>query len=134
MQLQSISDKTAIGISALCAIHCLFVPLAVLALPSLSGSFFVDEHFHQFLIYLVLPVSIIAMTLGCRKHSQYRVWALGGAGLVLLVAAAFVMHDLVGELGEQLMTVAGTFLIAGAHWQNYRLCREKSCGCKGQSA
>ena len=131
MQIQYLTDKTAIGISMLCAIHCVMTPLAVLAIPSFGASFFADEHFHQLLIYMVLPISVVAMTLGCRKHRNFRVWGLGGAGLACLVAAAFFLHDLIGERGEQLMTLLGTVLVASAHWQNYKLCRKQSCQCDG---
>ena len=125
MQVQTFGDKAAIGISLICALHCIATPLLLLSIPAIGSWFIADEHFHQLLIYLVLPISVMALALGCRKHSNYRIFILGGCGLATLIAAAFFMHDLVGESGEQILTLIGTCLVTLAHWQNYQLCRSE---------
>jgi len=126
MQVQTFGDKTAIGISVFCVLHCVVTPLIVLSLPAATGWFIADEHFHQLLIYMVLPISIVALMLGCRKHASVKVISAGIVGLVVLVAAAFFVHDVVGQLGEQLLTVVGTDFVSYAHWQNYLFCRLKT--------
>lgn len=129
MSIQPLTDKIAISISAFCAVHCIVMPLVIVLLPTLAGAFFSGEQFHQILILLIVPISLIALTLGCRKHARISVAAWGGAGMLLLVSAAFFAHDLIGETGEQLLTLLGASVIAYGHWLNYRLCRQLDCQC-----
>jgi len=48
-------DKMAIGLSMICTLHCLMLPIALVILPSLSASIFGDEGFHQWLLMAVIP-------------------------------------------------------------------------------
>jgi len=126
--LQLVLDRLALGLSAACALHCLLAPVALVTLPVLAGSVLADEHFHQVLLLLVLPASVVALALGCRRHKDTRVLALGAMGLSILVLTAALGHDLAGKLGEKLMTVAGALALSTGHARNYRLCRRSSCG------
>ena len=100
-------DKAAIGISALCVVHCLAMPLALVALPALASLPVADEHFHLALVFVVIPTSMIALTLGCRRHQRWHVAAWGGVGVVILTVAAVLGHDLLGEMAEKTLTVIG---------------------------
>ena len=120
-------DKAAIGLSTLCAIHCLFLPVALTMLPSLALVPVGKESFHLLLICFVLPTSIIALTLGCRRHKERRMLVWGGAGLIVLAATAALGHDFLGEVLEKSATVLGTILVATAHFINYRCCRTLDC-------
>jgi hypothetical protein len=120
-------DKAAIGLSTLCAIHCLFLPVALTMLPSLALMPVGEESFHLLLVCLVLPTSIIALTLGCRRHKERRMLLWGGAGLIVLVVTAALGHDFFGEVLEKSATVLGTILVATAHFINYRCCRTLDC-------
>ena len=115
------------GLSTVCAVHCLLMPVAVVMLPSLAALPFADERFHILLVFFVLPLSIVALTMGCRKHRSSRVMAVGVSGLVLLVGAALVGHDLFGELMEKTATVVGAGLVALSHVMNFRKCRALDC-------
>ncbi len=126
--LQTISDKTAIGLSLLCTLHCLALPLAIVLLPSIAALPLADEVFHLWMVFAVIPISIYALTLGCKKHKHYRLLGLGAVGLGLLIVAAFVGHDLLGEFGEKTLTVIGASIIALGHFWNYRLCQEHESG------
>ena len=120
-------DKSSVGLSTVCAVHCLLMPVAVVMLPSLAALPFADERFHILLVFFVLPLSIVALTMGCRKHRSWRVMAVGLSGLVLLVGAALVGHDLFGELMEKTATVVGAGLVALSHVMNYKKCRALDC-------
>ena len=65
MPLTSVLDKSAIGLSVLCLIHCLALPLALVTSFSFSALWVADESFHQLLVFLVLPTSFLALALGC---------------------------------------------------------------------
>ena len=120
-------DKSSVGLSTVCAVHCLLMPVAVVMLPSLATLPFADERFHVLLVFFVLPLSTLALTMGCRKHKSWRVMAVGVVGLVLLVGAALAGHDLFGELIEKSATVIGAGLVALSHVMNFRECRAVDC-------
>lgn len=120
-------DKSSVGLSTVCAVHCLLMPVAVVILPSLAALPFADERFHLLLVFFVLPLSTVALTMGCRKHKSWRVMAVGVVGLVLLVGAALGGHDLFGELIEKSATVIGAGLVALSHVMNFRECRALDC-------
>ena len=120
-------DKLAVSTSALCAIHCLSLPLLLGFLPALGSTIFGQESFHTMLLWLVIPLSLFALSMGCRKHKDLRVLLIGFAGLVVLIAAAVMGHDLLSETGERVMTLIGASAIAAGHLRNYSLCRRVQC-------
>jgi type IV secretory pathway VirB2 component (pilin) len=123
--MYSALDRVAIGMSLLCAVHCVFLPFALVALPALSATLLGDEAFHRLVLIAVIPTSVIALSTGCRKHGSWRTLLTGFLGLAILVAAAFFGHDLVGETGEKVATVLGASVIALSHFQNLRLCNRQ---------
>ena len=127
--LQAYADKTAIALSLMCAIHCLALPVLVATLPVLTSLNLTDEAFHTWLLYGVIPTSIIALFLGCKKHCQFKVGILGSIGLIILIASATFVSDLFGETGEKAFTLLGATLIAASHFTNHRLCKIKACSC-----
>lgn len=130
MNNQATLDKSAIAISVVCAVHCLALPIVTVMYPSLIGYFFAEESFHRWLSFVVLPLSVTALWMGCRHHKSVRVSTLGAAGLLVLVFAALFGHDVLGEAGEKVATVIGAGLIAIAHYLNFRLClAHRNCSC-----
>jgi hypothetical protein len=126
--LQTNFDKVAIGFSALCLVHCLLLPVAVVLLPTVGLlSFLSDEIFHLAMVALVLPVSAVALTLGCKQHRDWLVIGLGVLGLSVLVLTAVFAHDYLGKELEVVFTVVGALIVAACHIQNYRLCQAIDC-------
>ena len=120
-------DRVAISASGICAIHCLCLPLILSILPALGATFFGQEAFHVVLLWLVIPLSVVALTMGCRKHKNWVVGVLGLVGLALLIVAAVFGHDFLGETGERFATLAGALFIGVGHYRNYTLCRRAEC-------
>jgi hypothetical protein len=111
-------DGLALTLSGLCLLHCLAVPVA------LGLSLLADERLHLWMLLVVLPTSLLAVSLGCRRHGQWRLAAWATAGLVLMTAAAGGgALQALPELGERLLTSAGSLLLAACHIRNYRACR-----------
>ena len=100
-------DGAAIGLSALCAIHCLALPIALTMLPVIATIPLGDESFHKALLFLVIPASAIGLTLGCRRHRQWLVMFWGVSGLLVMTFAALFGHDLFGEALEKVATLFG---------------------------
>ena len=116
-------DKIAVSTSAMCALHCMCLPLLLGFFPAVGATFFGEESFHVLLLWCVIPLSIISLSIGCRKHKDSFVATLGVAGVTLLSLAAFFGHEFLGESGERVTTLIGAIIIAGGHLRNYTLCR-----------
>jgi len=123
MNTQTIFDTGAITLSLVCAVHCLALPVLAVMTPAFMGYFITDESFHRWLAFVVIPVSLFALTLGCRRHKTLLVVTLGASGIVVLLFAAVFGHDVPGENVEKVATLLGAGLIAIAHYYNYRLCQ-----------
>jgi hypothetical protein len=117
-------DKVAIGFSAICALHCILLPVALIFLPALSTTFLGSEDFHKALLYFVVPSSAIALFLGCKMHGKNHVYVYGAVGIGALLIASFFGHDLFGESGEKLLTLLGAGIISLGHIKNQKLCAE----------
>lgn len=116
---KALLDKLAVALSGLCLLHCLALPFAVALLPFI-GQFGAD-HFHAELLFFVVPVSLIALTAGFRRHGHREVLTFGALGLIVLVIGGTVVHELYGNTPDRIMTVAGSIILAGTHYRNFRL-------------
>jgi uncharacterized membrane protein len=83
-----------------------------------------NEAFHFWMIVVVLPVSVFALTLGCKQHNRYHVMIFGVIGLVLLVSAIVAGDVIFGENGEKILTILGAGFVTVGHLMNFRLCRQ----------
>lgn len=132
--IQTLTDKTAIGLSLACAVHCLATPLLIVLLPSLSALNLDNEAFHLWLVAAVIPTSAYALTMGCKQHKQFRFIAFGIVGLTCLILAVLLGESLLSETGEKVLTMIGAGIIAYTHYQNYRLCQHhNNCNCADEN-
>lgn len=128
MQLTSLKmDKAAVGLSLMCVAHCLLTPIAIVMLPALGATFLEDERFHYVILFLVLPTSLLALTIGCRKHRRVEIVLIGLTGLFILFSVLIIGEELLGKFGEKATTVLGTLIIAFAHVRNFMLCQRHKC-------
>lgn len=126
---QEMTDKFAISLSLLCAAHCLLLPIAVVMIPSGIAMHLQNEAFHLWMVLAVIPSSIYALTIGCKAHRNFSLLFIGSLGLVLLVSALVIPHEILGEFGEKALTTLGASLIALSHFKNYRLCQKPQTRC-----
>ena len=124
---RTFSDKAAILISTACTVHCLVIPIVVVAFPVLASTLFGDAGFHTILLWFILPTSLIALGLGCRSHKDLRVIVYGFIGLGFVLAAALVGHSILSEFGERGVTMAGSAFLILSHVRNQRLCSHDHC-------
>ena len=120
---RSNADGVAIGLSTICILHCLLMPLLLVLFPTALMSFFADESVHRLAVLFAVPISVFALTLGCGSHKRLWVLALGLVGLLLLLLPLLLPN----EATEKLLTVAGATLIAGSHLVNMKICRSLDC-------
>lgn len=120
-------DGLAVVLSGTCMLHCLALPLMVTLLPIAQGSLLEEQTFHLIMLVFILPTSLVALTVGCRRHKDRLTIALGAVGLTILTITAFWGHELFGLTGERIVTTIGGFILAAAHIQNFLCCRRDDC-------
>jgi len=116
-------DRLGIGLSGLCAAHCLLMPMALSLLPLWPALQAVHAWVHPALLVLILPVVLGALR-RTRRAGHVVTAALLGLGFLVLVAAWWG-HDVWGAVGERLGTLAGSALLITGHVLNWR--RHRAC-------
>ena len=109
-------DGAAVALSALCLVHCLALPLVVAGVPFLAQ--FAETHLHYQVLIVVIPLSVVALGLGYRRHRDLRVVLGGVLGMALLVIGATVAHSQLGLTADRIFTISGSLVLAAAHFFN----------------
>ena len=129
LNTQALADRSAIGLSVICALHCLLLPVTIVMYPNFMSFLPNDEVVHLSILFVVIPVSIFALLKGAKRHSKSSVFLVGFFGLITLVLALLLGHSIFGEHGERIFTIVGSFLVSIAHFKNFSICREQDCFC-----
>jgi len=116
-------DRFAIALSGVCLVHCLLLPFAIALMPLLAIGIGSDEHLHELMLWVVLPVSLVGLSLGWHRHRRSDVLALGLAAMVVLAFAGTWGHANLSQLAEVALTVPGSLALAVAHLLNFRQVR-----------
>ena len=128
MKSQLRSDKFAMSFSAICMVHCLFAPsLIILSYSSLALTV-ESELIHKAILLLTIPVSIFAISLGYKNHSNNSIIYTGIAGLTILISALLIGES-IGENAELIFTIIGSLMVIACHYRNYRICKKINCDC-----
>ena len=108
-------DMSAIGLSGLCLIHCLALPLLAAFLP-VAGVVGENEWVHRALVVVAVPVSLLALVRNHDRPGFALRFGVALTGIALLIAGALVeaLHDF-----ETILTVAGGLVLASAHLLNW---------------
>jgi hypothetical protein len=122
-----IGDKSAVVLSLVCTLHCIGTPLLLVMVPSISGVLAFDpEALHLWLLYAVIPISLFAMIAGYFHHHRTSISLISLLGMLLLIGAVIFGHDIMNGLGEVILTVLGSILIAVGHIKNLMIRRAYS--------
>jgi hypothetical protein len=97
-------------------VHCLALPFIVVGVPFLAQ--YAETHLHYQVLVLVIPLSVLALAIGYRRHRNARIVAGGALGMLLLVVGATVAHTQLGLAADRVFTIAGSLLLATAHFFN----------------
>lgn len=110
-------DHVAIGLSGLCAVHCVATTV-LLALMSAAGGMLLDPIFHEVGLVLAIGLGAVALGRGALHHGYLMPVAMGGFGLGMMAGAMTLPHDSSGA--EAMWTVIGVGLLAFGHDLNRR--------------
>lgn len=113
-------DGIGIGISSVCIVHCLLLPLIIALSPAWSAWLDMPDELHPWLLARALPFSGIVLGKAARNSSRARLsLAMGVAGLAIMSIGLLAKS----EMAEIAVTSGGAMLVAIAHLRNWR-CRE----------
>ncbi|MDN7125751.1 MerC domain-containing protein [Pseudidiomarina terrestris] len=114
-------DRTGMWVTAVCALHCLLLPVILPMLSLIGLSFIGEELLERVILGTSIVLGLVALLMGMRQH--LRVYPL-----LLLVAGGFIYwhKDSLGEVGEPAIILLGASLIVLAHWVNLKLTRQAS--------
>ena len=112
-------DLYAAGLSALCLLHCLALPLLVTFVPLVAQTA-ESELVHQLLVVATVPVSVRVICTTFAVHRNRLFIAVVSGGLGLLMLAAFV--EAVSAYEEPITVVGGVLLCSAHlwHWARQR--------------
>ena len=126
---QKVSDKVSIGISLLCVMHCLLFPLFLILSSNYLTLFLNNELFHYTLLFLVVPLSLFALTIGLKNHNSFNIFIFGFIGIIFLLSALFFDIKILFVSSEIFLTILGSSFMMIAHYKNFQLCRHLDCDC-----
>lgn len=108
-------DRVAIGLSGLCAVHCV-ASLVVVTLLASVGGFLLHPVIHEAGLAVATGLAALALGRGFLAHRLIVPALVGGLGLGVMAAALLVPHG----GGEALCTIVGVALVAAGHGLNRR--------------
>jgi hypothetical protein len=117
-------DKFGVWVSAMCAVHCLLLPILLPILPLLASSFVAQDWFERSILTISIAVGFAALFIGFKQYHRqlYPIYTLSIGALI------YWNKDIFGESYEPFTIAIGAALIIGAHLINLKLCRScKSC-------
>lgn len=127
LDIRTIADGLGVIGATACALHCVALPVLLVLGTTVPTVFFLEEGFHKTMLWLVVPSAVLAFAIGCWQHRDRRVLLLGALGLGGMVLAGTILHDLLGETGERVVTLVSAGFLIAAHYRNFKLCRSDSC-------
>lgn len=110
-------DRSAMGLSSLCVVHCLGGSLLLTALTATGGLW--SHEVHAVGLAIALPLAAIALIRGRFAHRRGWPMLLGGVGLATMAGSLLLPH---GSL-EIAVSITGAFLLGTAHLLNLRWLR-----------
>jgi hypothetical protein len=120
-------DRISVFLSATCLLHCLALPVLLTIAPITQTGLMDEQTFHLVLLWFILPVSLIALGIGCRQHKDLIIVLLGGTALSLLLFAGLLGHTYLSPPTERVLTVVAGLILAAAHLRNFKICRATNC-------
>jgi hypothetical protein len=113
--LEARFDRFAIGLSGLCAIHC--VASSVLLALAASAGGLLDPRIHEVGLSFAMLFGVVALGRGVMNHGYMLPAVVGSAGLGMMAGAISIPH---GSGYETVWTLLGVAILALGHDLNRR--------------
>lgn len=117
---QYLLDKTGMWTSAICAVHCIVVPV-VISFSAFSGwGFLHSESTENVVLTIAIFIAVGSLVPSYIKHHRKVLPIL----ILLLGFFLIAMSRLLVEAHESIMVSSGAALVATAHFSNFRYCKK----------
>jgi len=107
------------GLSGLCAVHCLATSVLV-ALAASAGGLLVNPIVHEIGLVFAIVLGAVSLGRGMIEHGYMMPVSIGALGLGVMAGAISLPHD---GSGETFFTLIGIGLLALGHDLNRRAAR-----------
>ncbi len=120
-------DHLGIGVSMLCLVHCLLLPVLLIFFPAIkSMTTGIDAHFHEALYFIILAISLVSFIPTYLKSKRVFFMINPAIALVLMSIAHF--GEELGYWGistwpEIILTSSGGLFLIYTHYHNIKYCR-----------
>ena len=108
-------DRAAIGMSALCAAHCITTVVVVTALSSFGGVL-LHPLIHEVGLIIAILLGALGLGQGVLRHGYLLPFSVGCFGLGMMAGAMWLGHG----SSELAATLAGVMTLALGHDLNFR--------------
>lgn len=112
---RAVLDRLAIGLSALCGLHCVMTTLLI-GMFAAAGSALTSPLVHEAGLALAIILGAAALGTGAYRHGRRGPLALGIVGLAVMATGLFLPHG----LHETIATICGVGILGTAHILNMR--------------
>lgn len=109
-------DRYAMGLSGLCAVHCLASAVLV-ALASTAGGMLLNPAFHEIGLTIAIMLGALALGRGIFAHGYMAPAVTGSLGLGIMAGAMSLPH---GNGAETAWTLVGVAILSLGHDLNRR--------------
>ena len=119
-------DFAGMAAAAICLVHCLGLPLLLVAFPLLAptgGHAGAHSIVHDVLLAAIALPVLLSLVPAYLVRRDRVMLALGAGGLAIFLMAIFVAGPLLGEGAETALAVLSSLLLLTAHIRNYRACK-----------
>jgi 4-amino-4-deoxy-L-arabinose transferase-like glycosyltransferase len=113
---QNLFDRGAIGVSLICLVHCLAMPVLAILFPLGVFAAFAENHWHWLFLMLAAPLSILAVY-QANPRGRDRRFLFGVFLGIALLSAGVLIHIHALQVG---LTVLGAISLFAAHVHNLR--------------
>lgn len=110
-------DRFGIGVSGICAIHCLIFPVLISLLPISALLPVLHEWLHPVFVATIVPIVFFASR---RSHYDFTITSILVAGFLFVLIGWLAGHYWFGILFETVVTLIGSGLLIAGHWMNYQ--------------
>ena len=117
-------DRIGISLSGLCMVHCMLLPVVLIAVPLWSTAETLHDWLHPLFLVALLPITFMALVAPADKPTPKSVRVLLGLGLFVIVLASLFGHEEGGRILETAVTLLGSGMLVTGHWRNGQTCRD----------
>ncbi|MAW90158.1 MAG: hypothetical protein CL575_11885 [Altererythrobacter sp.] len=115
-------DRVGIGLSGLCALHCI-ASIALVSGLGIGGEFLLAPEIHRWGLLVATLIAGVAIGWGALRHRMAMPFVIAMTGLTFMGAALAVPHG----YKEAVLTILGVALVSLGHILNMRHCHSAAC-------